>query len=532
MANYTPLAWLSYAVDYSIWRLNPLGYHLTNALFHALNAVLFYLLSRLLLALVFSSSESSPWIELGSLFSSLAFSLSPLRVESVAWAAERRDVLAGFFYLTSLLLYCRASLRHERALRLRLLSLVSYLCAALSKATVMPLPAVLLALDCYPLKRLGAGATPAQTRAVLAEKLPYAAIGLFCAAMAVRAQLVSGNLVAFAQHAVSDRFAQSLYGLGFYVRMTAFPSGLSALYPLAEGRDALLLNAAGSAAAIAAIVLILRAAGVPRKAQIALWGSYAAMLLPVLGIVQNGPQSVALRYSYLSCLGWAVLLGAGAAAALRDRASATRWSRGVLGCLLLWLAGNAWSAQTQIAAWRDGRSLWESVARRYPTSPDANMNLADALLQTNEPREALAYADAALALTPANESARLTHARALAALGRSEEARAELEADLRTDPEWGDGRALLGVVLIGLGRFTEAADQLLRAAAMLPASAEAQANAGAALAMQLRFSDAVPYFERAALIDPGNPSYAALLAHARADAAHPPATGTKGATTK
>lgn len=528
MANYTPLAWLSYAVDFSLWHLDPFGYHLTNILFHALNAVLFYFLSRLLLSYSFSSSES--WIQYGAAFSALAFSLSPLRVESVAWAAERRDVLACFFYLTTLLLYCRSVLaRDEREhVGLRLLSIGAYLCAALSKATVVPLPAALLALDYYPLERLGAGEKPARTRAVLLEKIPYAAIGLFAAAMALRAQLVSGNLTAVAQHAAADRFAQALYGLGFYVRMTALPSGLSALYPLAEGRGPLLLHALGGAGALAAAALALRAAGVPRKARLALWGYYAALLLPVLGIVQNGPQAVALRYSYLSCLGWALLLGAAAAVALRDRPS--RWSRGVLACLILWLAGNAWSAQTQIASWHDGRTLWQDVARRYPASPDANMNLADALLQANAPREALPYADAALALLPANRSARLTHARALAALGRAEETRAELERELQDDADWGEGRALLGVTLIGLGRFAEAVDELKRAASLLPASAEAQANAGAALAMRGALAAAVPYFERAARIDPGNPSYAALLARARADAAQP--AGTKGATTK
>src|SRR6185312_2462898 len=300
----------------------------------------------------------------------------------------------------------------------------------------------------------------------------------------------------------------------------------SPLYPLAEVRGPLLLHALGSAAALAAAVLTLWAAGVPRKAQAALWGYYAALLLPVLGIVQNGAQTVALRYSYLACLGWALLAGAAAAAALRDRAGAPRWSRAVLACLILWLAGNAWSAQTQIAAWHDGRSLWESVARRYPTSPDANINLADALLAANEPGQALAYADAAVRLLPPQTSqrrtARLARARALAALGRAEEARAELSRDLDDDPDWGDGRALLGVVLGETGRAAESEDQLRRAAALLPGSAEAQANAGASLAMRGRFAEALPYFERAALIEPENPAYAALVARARADAAHPP----------
>ena len=526
MANYTPLAWLSYGFDYSLWRLNPFGYHLTNLVLHALNAVLFFLLARFLLSCAFLAEESSSWIEAGAVFSSLAFALSPLRVESVAWAAERRDVLSGFFYLSTLLLYCRAvASRDEREhAGLRLLSLGAFFCAALSKATVAPLPAALLALDYYPLKRLGAGEKPARTRAVLLEKLPYAAVALFAAAMAVRAQVVSGNLVDVAHHGAWSRFAQGLYGLGFYVRTTALPAGLSALYPLAAGRGLLALPALESAATIAAVWLACEAAGVPRKAQAALWAYYAALLLPVIGIVQNGPQSVALRYSYLSCMGWALLLGAAAAAAARDRKRAPARSAALLGALGLWLAANAWAAQPQIALWRDGRTLWASVVARSPESPDANMNLADALLQANEPREARAYALAALRLMPGSRTARLTLAQSLAAEGRGDEARAELERALAEDPDWADGHALMGVVLSGLGRKDEATAHLLRAAALLPGSAEVQANAGASLALLGRYAEAVPYFQQAARIDPANPSYAGVLLRVREDAARAPSS--------
>lgn len=524
MANYTPLAWLSYAFDYSLWHLNPLGYHLTNLVLHAFNAVLYFLLARFLLSRAFLTEESSSWIEAGAVFSALAFSLSPLRVESVAWAAERRDVLSGFFYLATLLLYCRAAAGRDERERagFRVLSIGAFFCAALSKATVVPLPAALLALDYYPLKRLGAGEKPAETRAVLLEKLPYAAVAGLAAAMAMRAQLVSGNLVAVARHGLSSRFAQVLFGLGFYVRTTALPAGLSALYPLAQGRGFPALPALESAATIAAAWFACEAAGVPRKAQAALWFYYAALLLPVLGLLQNGPQSVALRYSYLSCLGWALLAGAAAAAATRDRKKSFARSAAVLGALSAWLAANAWAAQAQIGLWRDGRTLWESVASRYPQSPDANMNLADALLQANEPREAQAYARTALRLSPGSRTARLTLAQALAAEGRGDEARAELERGLSEDQEWGDGHALLGVVLSAAGRGGEALAHLERAAALLPASAEAQANAGAGLALRGRFADAVPYAERAARLDPANAAYSGLLRRVREDAARAP----------
>ena len=484
MGDYTPLAWLSYAVDYEVWGLNPAGYHLTNVILHALNAVLFYRLAGLLLRSIFSE-EAPKTLEIGAIVAALAFAAHPLRVESVAWASERRDVLAGAFSLSTLLLYAKAAARRDprSASRLRALSAACFAGAALSKATVVPLPAALLALDFYPLRRLGAGENPRERRSRLVEKIPFAAISAAAAAMAVRAQFVSGNLTAAADHGWPSRLAQALYGAGFYVRETLLPAGLCALYPLSEYRGLLARPALESAATIAALIWTFSALGVPRKAQASLWGYYLAMLLPVLGLMQNGPQLVALRYSYLSCLGWALLAGCAAIRAFRSRKKLFAGNAAALAAMSLWLGSNVWAVQTQIGLWRSGRSLWESVLRRYPLSPDANVNMAGALLQENEPRDAEAYALSALRRSPDDPNALLTLAR----------------------------------ILLAENRPAEAMAPLARAAALLPGSAEAQSNAGSILALHGRFAEAIPYFEKAARIEPENPSYSGQLNHARHD---------------
>ncbi len=520
MANNTPLAWLSYGLDYALWGLNPAGYHLTNLLLHALNAALLYRLAALLLRRVFPA-EAPRAVELGAAAAALAFALSPLRAESVAWASERRDVLAGAFYLATVLFYAKSALAREPRERRRgyAVSLAFFAGAALCKATVVPLPLALLALDVYPLRRLGAGERPREVRARLVEKLPYLALSAASAAMAVRAQLASGNLVSVADHAPANRLAQAVYGLGFYVRKTALPTGLHALYPL--GRPTLLSAPTFiSAATIALAALACAAAGVSRRAPAARWGYYAVRRLPVLGLLQNGGQLVALRYSYLSCLGWAVLAGAAAVAALRVRAKNPARGAALLGTLALWLAANAWALQGQLALWHDDRALWGDVLARYPLSADANVNFADALLQRKDLAEAERYARLGLALDPANVSAHFTLAKTLLAEGRPGEARDALERGLKFVPVWGDGDALLGVVLNTEGRVDEALPHLRRAAALLPGSAEVQGNAGAVLALHGRFAEALPYFQQAARLDP---AYAGQLDRVRRDLAGAPA---------
>jgi tetratricopeptide (TPR) repeat protein len=519
MANNTPLAWLSYALDYAVWGLNPVGYHLTNILLHALNAVLLYRLAALLLRRVFPG-ETPDAIELGAAVAALAFAAHPLRAESVAWASERRDVLAGAFYLSALLFYAKSALGRDKREKIRCYaaSLVFYAGAALCKATVAPLPLALLALDYYPLRRLGAGEPPRETRARLVEKLPYLALAAASAAMAVRAQVLSRNLIAVSDHDWTSRLAQAAYGMGFYVRKTLLPTGLHALYPL-ERMSLLSVPTLVSAATIAAVAGACAAAGVARRAQAALWGYYLILLLPVSGLLQNGRQLVALRYSYLSCLGWAVLAGAAAVSAVRSRKKRPARSAAIFAALALWLGSNAWAVQRQVALWHDDRALWEDVLRRYPLSPDANANIADALLHDKDLRGAESYARLALRLDPANASANFTLAKTLWADRRPAETRDALERGLTLIDRWGDGDALLGVLLNGEGRTDEAVVHLRRAAALLPGSAETQSNAGSILALHGRYAEALPYFERAARLDPG---YAVQLERVRRDLARSP----------
>src|SRR4029077_18998051 len=322
--HYQPLSWITFAVDYLIWGMEPLGYHLTNLVLHAANAALFYFLSLRLLSLALSIHYPSADLRLKTAagFAAFFFAIHPLRVESVAWATERRDVLSGLFFLATILCYLQAmtySNDPSHHARWRNKALIVYGLSLLSKASGVTLPVVLLVLDVYPLRRLGGG--PGMwlgplARRVWWEKVPFFLLAAGAAVIAPLAQSESGASGALADlrvHGVAARLAQSLYGLAFYLWKTILPTDLSPLYEVPRNLDPfawpffwpfLLSGAIVVALTIGLFVLRRR-----WPAGLASWICYVAILAPVLGFVQNGAQMVADRYSYLSCLAWAILLG-------------------------------------------------------------------------------------------------------------------------------------------------------------------------------------------------------------------------------
>src|SRR6184192_1113707 len=176
MAHYIPLTWMTLGMDYLLWGMNPVGYHLTSLLLHTTSAVVFFFLARRLLTLALPrASGRGHALTVSAGFAALVFAIHPLRVESVAWVTERRDVLSGLFYLVTILLYLRACERGERGRGWYWLSVAVFVCALLSKSMVVNLPIVLLILDVYPLRRLGGfvGWWSDPARRIYVEKIPF-----------------------------------------------------------------------------------------------------------------------------------------------------------------------------------------------------------------------------------------------------------------------------------------------------------------------------------------------------------------------
>src|SRR5437667_219174 len=194
---------MTFGLDYLLWGLKPVGYHLSNLLLHAANAAVFYSVARWILGLALPGSGERGHVGLAfaAAFAALLFAIHPLRVESVAWATERRDVLSGLFYLSAILIYLRGCERGERGRGWYWLSMAVFVLALLSKSMVVNLPIVLLILDVYPLRRLGGavGWWSAPARRVYVEKIPFVLLAAVASAVALMAQLSHDTMVSVVQ---------------------------------------------------------------------------------------------------------------------------------------------------------------------------------------------------------------------------------------------------------------------------------------------------------------------------------------------
>src|SRR5438093_8454887 len=235
LGHYIPLTWMTLGLDYRLWGMNPFGYHLTSLLLHAANAVVFFFVVHRILTLALPRpSERGRALAVSAGFAALVFAIHPLRVESVAWVTERRDVLSGLFYLLTILMYLRACARGARGRGWYWLSVAVFGCALLSKSMVVSLPVVLLILDVYPLRRLGGAlawwSEPA--RRVYVEKIPFVLLAAAASAVALMAQLSHNTMVSVVQLSGLGRLALSVYGLSFYLWKPVALVTLSPLYEL------------------------------------------------------------------------------------------------------------------------------------------------------------------------------------------------------------------------------------------------------------------------------------------------------------
>src|SRR3989441_1341982 len=421
MAHYIPLTWMTLGMDYLIWGMNPVGYHLTSLLLHVTSAVVFFFLARRFLTLALPRASGRGHALVASAgFAALVFAIHPLRVESVAWVTERRDVLSGLFYLLTLLTYLRSCERPELGRWWYGLSVALFGCALLSKSMAVSLPVVLLSLEVSPLRGRGGslGWASASARRVYVEKIPFVLLAAAASALALLAQLSSRAMVSVAHLSALDRLAVSAYGLSFYLWKTVVPLNLSPLYMLRQTVNPAatpFIVSYGGVLAVTAIALALRRRwpGLP-----AAWLAYVVVLLPVLGIARNGPQIAADRYTYLAALGWAILAGAGLLSCWRRSTGSTTgapttWGlAGIATGVVIALGVLTWN---QVHIWHDSGRLWTYALAIDPNSPVAHSNLGDLLDRQGRPAEvrvqpdlAEAHANLGLALAQQGKLAEAT----------------------------------------------------------------------------------------------------------------------------
>jgi hypothetical protein len=371
--HYQPVTWLSHGVDYVLFGLDPRGYHWLNLLLHCASAILVY---RLLLDLVprrqLAAARDTSLLCIAAGIGALLFAIHPLRVESVAWITQRKDVLFLFFALGSLLFYLRAHPADGAATRPRGaigLSLLCFALSMLSKSMCMTLPALLLLLDAYPLGRIG---SRQQLFAVLREKVPYFAIMLAGIAAEIVAELKSHVIDVDSNYGLADVVTQPAYRLSFYLWKTVWPVDLQPMYIFPLERDPTdaiyALCAAGVLATSFALVVLARRTAAP----LAAWLAFALLLSPVLGLLQAGYHFAADRYTYFAGIVPAALLATGLVQLwLRGRLV---WVSAALALALLTGLGTMSHRQSKI--WRSSNALWLHAVDVDPGNYIGHYNLA------------------------------------------------------------------------------------------------------------------------------------------------------------
>lgn len=391
MGHYQPLNWLSYAVDYSISGMDDLHVrlHQTQAILHGITAVIVMYAGRRLFRLIRPATDDTIALLAGAV-AALVFSLHPLRVESVAWSSARSDLIATPFFVLAVLAYLKSNEDLQKAARPWLSRLgpvlLFYVLALLGKEFAVTLPAVLLMLDVYPLRRLPAGSIrawfDASHRHVWLEKAPFflvAVLAVVNAFVAAGAQAIPS----MESHPVTNRLAQVCVSLAWYPIKTLAPTGLSPLYEFPNGFGPLHPLAMRSAVTllIGIVALILLRRRMPGLVAAAI--CYAILILPVSGLTQRGSQMTADRYSYLACLPWAAVAGYAFFWLFRR----SRWGAAIVTGMILTILTSA--TRGQIAVWRTSEVLWTYTIDVNKDSGGAHAYLGHALEEKGRYEDAI-----------------------------------------------------------------------------------------------------------------------------------------------
>ena len=480
---WIPVTVLSRMLDVQIFGLNAAGHHVVNALLHAANAVL-----------VFLMLEGLTGARYRSAFAAAVFAVHPLAVESVAWVTERKDVLSTTFWMLSVIAYgryARGGGRGPYAAAVVLMAL-----GLMAKPTLVALPLVLLVLDFWPLRRWADVPAPR----LLGEKLPFFLLAGASAATTVFSHARGGHLASDTAAPVASRVANALWSLVIYLEKTVVPTGLAVFYPLREGR--LMSGRTLAAVVVLGLLAWLAARGASRRPYLItglLWSLLA--LAPVLGLVQTGQQSHADRFMYVPLVGLGIVAAWGADDLAGTRHALRASLPGLaFAVLVIWTM----LTRAQVRHWESTVTLFSHAAAVTEDNALVHMNLGRALARQGDAAGAERQYREALRISPADADARTGLGVLLMQQGRVLEALAEHEEAARRNPASADARFNLGAAEARMGRTAEATSHYAEALRLNPRLAAAHYNWGNLLAAQGRWAQAESHFAEAARIQPEN----------------------------
>ena len=539
-SNWHPLTWLSHMLDCQLYHLKPAGHHLTNLFFHIANSLLLFgLLKRL---------TGAFW---RSAFVAALFALHPLHVESVAWVSERKDVLSAFFFMLTLWAYVgyaqkpeggdlKSEVRNPKAegnpkLEIRkaadkppelasdtrlhasrtthhasrftprasifyLLSLFFFALGLMSKPMVVTLPFVLLLLDFWPLRRWGLKTADSGLKdlfRLVLEKAPFFALSAISCVLTYLVQQACGAMTSLEKGPIALRLANALVAYVCYLGKTFWPTKLAVLYPYVRF-DLDSWQVVGAALLLLAITTGVLIARRQQPYLLVGWLWFLGMLVPVIGLVQVGKQSLADRYTYLPHIGLFIGVAWGAAAIVSHLRRA-RLLSAVAATLIL--AGCAILTARQLSRWRDTRTLFQYTADVTSRNYVAYAVIANDLVEQRKFPEAIEWCRKSLEIAPNYAEAHNTLGNIYANQENYDEAIAHLRA-AEADRTYADPRVGLGDVLVKQGKFAEAEAKCREALRLAPMHLPAMFCLATALHSQGKLDEAADYYRRILALNP------------------------------
>jgi tetratricopeptide (TPR) repeat protein len=457
-ANWHPLTWLSLELDATLWKspsgeLSPIGFHLGNVLLHAANAALVFL--------VFRALTGAFW---RSVATALLFALHPLRVESVAWVAERKDVLSIFFGLLGLIAYWRYTrLRSVGRFSVAGLALA---CSLMAKPTLVTFPFLLLVLDWWPLRRLRSAN---DLRPLTVEKIPLFVLVGISSVLTFLAQLSGGATRGLETYSIAVRLENAFVSYVVYLEKTIWPAALAPFYPHA-GDSLPILWAALSAMLLVALTvgtLWLRSRA---PYLVCGWLWFLGTLVPVIGLVQVGNQAYADRYTYFAQIGlWmAVCWGFADLAPNRPRVLIAAAAAAIVTLLV--------RTEVQLPVWRNSFALWQHALEVTPRNPTSLVSMGTVEEDRGHPERAEEYYREAIGLVSESSLGHMNLGKLLARQGRRAEAAKEFQHVCDLTPRDADAWTNLGKVLYMQGKLDEAAEHHRKAIDLAPDLSEPYYN--------------------------------------------------------